>query len=324
MFFAVPPKVAGAMSEEPMTPVTVVVPHYGDPRPASALIKALQVQEGTGALQLVVVDDCSPVPFPDTAGVAVVRRPVNGGFGSAVNSGAALAEHPLLLILNSDLEISPTFVADLLRAAAPWQPAVVSPQVLGHNGVPQWVGRHFPAVRHQVTEWLTPLARWRHLPLLHEMVGHDTRCVDGAVVPVDWVMGAAMLVPTGEFRAVGGFDEKFFMNSEEVDLQRRLRDRGVPSVFIGTVAVTHEGGGSSDSTRRRQWLVDSRKLYAAKWGSPRTLQAGLAAATVVNLAVNTVRRLAGTPVRPLGVARTEWHLLKDGEPDGRSMNEAVR
>ncbi|MDT0193779.1 glycosyltransferase family 2 protein [Arthrobacter sp. AB6] len=298
------------MSEEPMTPVTVVVPHYGDPRPAFALIKALQVQEGTGALQLVVVDDCSPVPFPDTAGVAVVRRPVNGGFGSAVNSGAALAEHPLLLILNSDLEISPTFVADLLRAAAPWQPAVVSPQVLGHNGVPQWVGRHFPAVRHQVTEWLTPLARWRHLTLLHEMVGHDTRCVDGAVVPVDWVMGAAMLVPTGEFRAVGGFDEKFFMNSEEVDLQRRLRDRGVPSVFIGTVAVTHEGGGSSDSTRRRQWLVDSRKLYAEKWGNPRILRIALGLASAINFWVNLVRQAAGRDLHAVEIFRREWGYLR--------------
>jgi N-acetylglucosaminyl-diphospho-decaprenol L-rhamnosyltransferase len=311
------------MSKAPITPVTVIVPHYGDPRPALALIKSLAGQINAGIMQLVVVDDCSPVPFPDADGVTIVRRPENGGFGSAVNSGAALAEHPLLLILNSDLEIGPAFVSDFLRAAAPWQPAVASPQVLGQNRAPQWVGRHFPAVRHQVTEWLTPLARWRHLPFLHEMVGHDTRCRDGAVVPVDWVMGAAMLVPTSEFRAVGGFDEGFFMNSEEVDLQRRLRGRGVPSVFLGTVSVTHEGGGSSDSTRRRQWLVDSRLRYAEKWGSPRTLQASLAAATVVNLAVNAVRRLAGTPVRPLEVARTEWELLRGSRPERPKMDEAL-
>ncbi|TLM74488.1 glycosyltransferase family 2 protein [Pseudarthrobacter sp. NamB4] len=311
------------MREEPLSPVTVIVPHYGDPGPAVALVESLKGQKDPGIMQLVVVDDCSPAPFPDTDGVTVVRRTVNGGFGSAVNSGAAAAEHPLLLILNSDLEIGPTFISDLLSAAAPWQPAVASPQVLGHNGAPQWVGRHFPTVRHQVTEWLTPLARWRHLRLLHDMVGHDTRCRDGAVVPVNWVMGAAMLVPTSEFRAVGGFDEGFFMNSEEVDLQRRLRERGVPSVFLGTVSVTHEGGGSSDSTRRRQWLVDSRKLYAEKWGSPRTLQASLAAATMVNLAVNMMRRLAGTPVKPLEVARTELELLRGRQPKRPNVDEAL-
>jgi N-acetylglucosaminyl-diphospho-decaprenol L-rhamnosyltransferase len=311
------------MSEESMTAVTVIVPHYGDPEPAVALIKSLRRQMNSGIGQLVVVDDCSPVPFPDTDGVTVVRRRVNGGFGAAVNSGAAIAEHPLLLILNSDLEVGATFVSDFLLAASPWQPAVTSPQVLGHNGAPQSVGRHFPAVRHQVTEWLTPLARWRHLPALHEAVGHDTRCVDGAVVPVDWVMGAAMLVPTSEFRAVGGFDEDFFMNSEEVDLQRRLRERGVPSVFIGTVSVTHEGGGSSDSGRRRHWLVDSRNLYAEKWGKPWTLRACLRAATAVNLAFNTVRRLTGSPVRPLEVARTEWQLLRGSQPERPKIEESV-
>lgn len=311
------------MSDEAMTAVSVIVPHYGDPAPALALIESLHSQKDARVMQLVVVDDCSPVPFPDTDGVTVLRRHMNGGFGSAVNSGAAVAEHPLLLILNSDLEVGATFVSDLLRAAAPWQPALASPQVVGHNGAPQWVGRHFPAVRHQVTEWLTPLARWRHLSILHEMVGHDTRCTDGSVVPVDWVMGAAMLVPASEFRAVGGFDEGFFMNSEEVDLQRRLRQRGIPSVFIGTVSVMHEGGGSSDSGRRRQWLVDSRNRYAEKWGNPRSLQAGLAAATMVNLAFNTVRRLAGTPVRPLEVARTEWQLLRDSRQERPKTEAAV-
>lgn len=298
------------MSERPLPLVTAIVPHYGDPAPAAALIEALQVQEGAGPLQLVVVDDCSPLPFPETEGVTVVRRQVNGGFGSAVNSGAALAEHPLLLILNSDLGVGPTFVADFLRAAAPWQPALASPQVVDHNGAPQWVGRHFPAVRHQVTEWLTPLARWRHLQLLHEMVGHDTRCAEGAVVPVDWVMGAAMLVPTSEFRAVGGFDEKFFMNSEEVDLQRRLRDRGVPSVFIGTVSVTHEGGGSSESDRRRTWLVTSRLYYAEKWRHRRTLAAALRAASVINLAVNAVRQAAGRDLDAVGTFRRELAYLR--------------
>lgn len=311
------------MSEELMAALTVVVPHYGDPRPALALIESLHGQRNAGVMQFIVVDDCSPVPFPDTEGVTVVRRSVNGGFGSAVNSGAAIAEHPLLLVLNSDLEIGPTFVQDFLRAAAPWQPAVASPQVVGHSGEPQWAGRHFPSIRHQLIEWLTPLARWRHLPVLHEAVGHDTRCIDGAVVPVDWVMGAAMLIPTDELRAVGGFDERFFMNSEEVDLQRRLRERGVPSVFLGTVSVKHEGGGSSDSARRRQWLVDSRKLYAEKWGSPRVLHAALAAATAVNLAVNTLRHLAGTPVKPLEVARIEWRLLRGSVRERPKTDEVV-
>ena len=125
--------------------LSVVIPHYGEPGPTRALVAALRDQEAAiGRLQIVVSDDASPTPFPPLEGVEVVRRQVNGGFGSAVNSGAELAVHPLLLVLNSDLELPPTFLADLLGAARRWLPAVVSPRVVGPDGSTAWPGRHFP------------------------------------------------------------------------------------------------------------------------------------------------------------------------------------
>jgi N-acetylglucosaminyl-diphospho-decaprenol L-rhamnosyltransferase len=298
--------------------VSIVIPHYGDPEPTLALVRSLQIQcasmpgDIARPMQIIVVDDLSPTAFPEVDGVTVIRRNRNGGFGSAVNSGIAAAENQFALVLNSDLEISETFVADFLAAAGPWQPAVLSPQVLGHDGSPQWVGRHFPTPGHQVVEWLSPLARFRHKKALHEAVGHDTRCITGSVVPVDWVMGAAMLIPVEQFREVGGFDEGYFMNSEEVDLQRRLREIGVPSVFLGTVCVTHEGGGSSDPERRRHWLVDSRLRYARKWGGERALKSSLKAASAINLAVNGVRQLAGRDVDAIGTFRRELSYLAEG------------
>lgn len=298
--------------------VSIVIPHYGEPGPTQVLIEALKEQrsikpEVTKAeLQLIVVDDRSPVAFPDVDGVHVVRRERNGGFGSAVNSGMAVADHELALVLNSDLEISPSFVEEILTAAKPWQPAMASPQVLGHDGTGQWVGRHFPTTLHHVVEWLSPLARFRHKKVLHEAVGHDTRCVTGSVFPVDWVVGAAMLIPLEQFRAVGGFDEGFFMNSEEVDLQRRLREIGIPSIFLGTVSVTHEGGGSSDPERRRHWLVDSRLRYAKKWGNPRTLRLALGTASIANLLVNAGRQVTGRKVDAFGTFKQELSYLGRG------------
>lgn len=289
-----------------MSTPTVVIPHHGDPTATLALVDSVRNQT-TAVTGIVVVDDCSPIPFPDTDDVRVVRREVNGGFGAAVNSGLAVVDSELALVLNSDLEIPGSFVGDLVAAAAPWQPAVVSPQVVGHDGESQWVGRHFPTARHQIVEWLTPLTRFRSR--LHEQVGHDTRCTTGRIVPVDWVMGAAMLLPMAHIRQVGGFDEGFFMNAEEVDLQRRLHAIDIPSVFVGTVVVTHEGGGSSDPGRRRQWLVDSRMRYARKWGGRRRLRAGLAIATGLNFVVNLVRQWAGRQIDARAVARDEFGLL---------------
>ncbi|BCT77064.1 hypothetical protein SCMU_29060 [Sinomonas cyclohexanicum] len=293
-----------------MSSVTAVIPHYGDPAPTLALVESLRRQTGSSLAGIMVSDDASPQPFPEADGVTVVRRERNGGFGSAVNSGLARVQTDYALVLNSDLEIGPRFIEDLLTAAEPWMPAVVSPQVLGHDGQPQWVGRHFPTAGHQATEWLSPLARFRHLRPLHEAVGHDTRCVDGATVPVDWVMGAAMLLPVEQVRAVGGFDEGFFMNAEEVDLQRRLREIGVPSVFAGTITAVHEGGGSSDPERRRHWLVESRLKYAAKWGGERGLKAALATASAANFGVNAIRQAAGRDIDAAETLRRELGYLR--------------
>ena len=291
--------------------VSVVVPHHGDPAPTLATVAALLGQRDAD-LEVVVSDDASPEPFPAADGVTVVRREHNGGFGAAVNSGVERATRPLLLVLNSDVTISPTFVRDLLAAAGPWMPAVAGPLVLDEDGTPAPTARHFPTASHQGVEWLTPLARFRHHRALHEAVGHDTRAVPGAVLPVDWVVGAALLLPTEAFRGVGGFDEGYFMNSEEVDLQRRLRAEGVPSVFVGTVSLTHVGGGSSDPALRREWLVRSRLAYADRWGGRRRLVAALTAATAVNAVANTARRLAGRDVDPRATAREELRLVHGG------------
>ncbi|WP_235950550.1 glycosyltransferase family 2 protein [Phycicoccus flavus] len=294
-----------------MPGLAVVVPHYGDPAPTSALLDALRAQTAP-PVQVVVVDDCSPEPFPDRPGVQVVRRAVNGGFGSAVNTGVEQVRAPMLLVLNSDVSLGPTFLADLLAAARPWLPAVVGPLVRDSRGAPTPTARHFPTVGHQVVEWLTPLARFRHHRVLHEAVGHDTRAVPGVVLPVDWVVGAALLLRTEDFRAVGGFDERYYMNSEEIDLQRRLRRRGVPAVFVGTVELAHTGGGSSDPLRRRAWLVTSRMRYAERWGGRRRLATALTVATAANVAVNGVRRLAGRDVAPIATAREELRLIHGG------------
>lgn len=289
--------------------VSVVIPHYGNAAPTAALVAQL-VSQLDATDEIIVVDDCSPDLCPEIDGARVVRRPRNGGFGSTCNSGAAVASGDLLLFLNSDLSIPPGFVAGLVAAAAPFQPCVAGPAIVDEQGIPDYSARHFPTIAHQVAEWTTVLARWRGTRLGHELVGHDTSAMStSSAAATDWIVGAVLLVPRAEFAAVGGFDESFYMNSEEVDLQRRLRDRGVPSIFMPDIFVVHLGGGASDPAKRRAWVVDSRRTYARKWGGRRRLQASLTAVTAVNLTVNTVRRVAGRPVRPLKTARDELNLI---------------
>ncbi|MSS44852.1 glycosyltransferase family 2 protein [Cutibacterium sp. WCA-380-WT-3A] len=269
--------------------VSVVIPHYGDPFQTLRLISQLRHQDTR--LEIIVSDDASPSPFPKGEGYRVVRRDHNGGFGSAVNSGAASATGELLLILNSDLSLSPTFIGELLRASQPYMPAVVSPRVVEHDR-PNYTARHWPKNRHHVWEWMTPFARIRHTRLWHRLVGHDLAAYEAITARhVDWVMGACMLIPRSAFTEVGGFDERFFMNSEEVDLQRRLTAIGVSSIYIPGVSVEHAAGGSTPSDRRRSWVTDSRFQYAHKWGGARRLRVLLMAATEVNFVWNLSRQI---------------------------------
>lgn len=282
------PDVAGAVS--------VVVPHYGDAAPTVELATALLRQEGVN--EVIVVDDSSPVPFPAVEGVLVIRRTRNGGFGAAVNSGAAAARSELLLILNSDVNLHPGFVRALLTAAAPWQPALVGPAIRT-GGVTDHTARHFPRPRYQAVERVRILTRFHGTRWFARAIGQDLRARPGEDRPVDWVAGVCLLVPRAAFDRVGGFDERFFMYAEEVDLQRRLADIGVPRVYVGSVTLDHVGGGSSDPARVQGWLADSRLAYADKWGGGRRLRTLLTAAAFLNAATDGARRVAGRDVRPL-------------------------
>ncbi|MDU0348875.1 glycosyltransferase family 2 protein, partial [Actinomyces sp. MRS3W] len=127
------------MSRPPAAPtVSVIIPFYGDPAPALTLVAALRSQKPRHLHEIIVSDDCSPTPFPETPGVTIVRRRSNGGFAQAVNSGANAATGDLLLVLNSDLELVPGFVDRLVAGARPWLPALVSCPLVSPDGTPAW------------------------------------------------------------------------------------------------------------------------------------------------------------------------------------------
>ena len=277
-----------------MPRVSAVIPFYGEPEPVLDLITSLKAQQGIdpSELEIIVSDDVSPVPFPETHGVKVVRRTQNGGFGSAVNSGVAVATGTWLFILNSDLELYPHFVADMLASVEPLGDSISSPQIVGHDGAHQWVARKFPTALHAAWEWATPLARFKPTTWWHHYVGHDVpACESHVATATEWVLGACLVMPREVYNRVGGMDQRFYMNSEEVDLQYRLAQAGVPRYIVPEVVITHEGGGSSPSAHRRQWLTTARFIYADKWGFEVRLERVLKATTYLNFAVNSLRAL---------------------------------
>lgn len=302
-----------------MPQISVVIPFYGDSTDTLLLLDQLKKQELDAEFEVIVSDDASPTPFPEREDITLVRRETNGGFGANVNTGVAAARGEWVLILNSDLTLPPGFLGDMLAAAEEeyrlaGQGLMLSPQITGHDGESQWVGRAFPQTRHHAWEWFTPLARIRHTLFWHAMVGHDLACTTGKRAEPDWLMGACMMIRREDFEAVGGMDERFFMNSEETDLQRRLAERGMKRIFRGDIVVEHVGGGSSGaSAQRRQWVLDSRFIYNAKWNEGRHLASVLRAVSRANFIFNSLRAFRNKDVDPREALNTELTFIKKAE-----------
>jgi N-acetylglucosaminyl-diphospho-decaprenol L-rhamnosyltransferase len=88
-----------------------------------------------------------------------------------------------------------------------------------------------------------------------------------------WVSGAALVIRTEAWRAVGGFDTRYFMYFEDEDLCRRLRALGWEVGLDPSVTVAHRVGTTSHSNPYRSVVYQrSRVLYHSRY-SPRWLQA---------------------------------------------------
>lgn len=296
---SVTPGWARATSDWPVTKdcgLSAVIAHHGDPAIANRLVADLSEQDHTGSLEIIISDDASPVPFVEMTGVRVVRSPTNRGYGAAVNQGAAVAEFPWLLVLNSDIRVEPSFVRRLLGEAMKWQPAICGVRQRGTRGYdpPAMV---YPTLGRTVAQATSLPGRKRGA--YPDRWSHHTGLERPEITEeVDWLVGSALLLPTALFRAVGGFDERYFMYLEEVDLQRRLRGLGVPSVLLADLELGHDAGQSSVGLDVSVELLRSRLIYEEKWSGAnrRHLLAGaLRGLAAVEAAVEPLRRLSGRP-----------------------------
>ena len=125
--------------------------------------------------------------------------------------------------------------------------------------------------------------------------------------PVGWAMGCALLVRRDGARAAGGFDEGYFMYSEEVDLCVRLAAAGGATHWVPEAEVVHDGQGTTgDSPERAVEMARSRRRYQRRHYSPRgrlAARAGVVRAVRGAGACRARAPPAGAPVRAAGRRR---------------------
>lgn len=188
----------------------------------------------------------------------LIENPTNTYLSPAWNQGARETKAPWLLFLNPDTEWFAGTLTDLVAVAERHPRAgIVGPTIRNPDGSLYPSGRRFPSVVDAVGHaFFSPFSRRNPFTRRYEMEGWD-RSTERVV---DWVSGACMLMPRVAFDEVGGFDERFPLYAEELDVATRLRHRGWHVVFTPAVEVLHEIGVSTGRSRATL-LMHSRSVY---------------------------------------------------------------
>ncbi len=98
---------------------------------------------------------------------------------------------------------------------------------------------------------------------------------------VDWVSGAALLIRKNDFIKVGGFDEKFFMYFEDLDLCRRIKNQKKQILFYPDLLIKHEGGKSySNPKKQKKDFYLSQEYYFEKYSN-----------SIITSIIKTIRRM---------------------------------
>ena len=214
--------------------VTVVIVTYRSADTVEACVHSLIAQ----ASRVIVVDNASPDRTPDVARSAnaeVVERSGNDGFARANNDGLRLVATDWVLFANPDTRWPPGTVAALVAAAVGRPDAgILSPALVDENGEPQPTVERFV----RVADVLASMVR------LRPAIRPEQPPAGGDLVSVDWVHGAAMLMPTALARKLDGWDERFFLFAEDMDLCARVREAGLSVLVAPEIRVHHVGGAS--------------------------------------------------------------------------------
>jgi N-acetylglucosaminyl-diphospho-decaprenol L-rhamnosyltransferase len=185
--------------------------------------------------------DSTSFTFP----LRIMRNAKAKGFGANHNAAFAYAEGGYFCVLNPDIRMNANPFPFLIGALADEKVGVAAPRIVNPSGKTEDSARRFP------TLWV--IAR----KALSGAQYHDYEFTNAPLRP-EWVAGMFMLFRAAVFREIGGFDERYFLYYEDVDLCKRLRSRGYDALLVPSVEVIHDARRESRrSLRHLRWHLAS-------------------------------------------------------------------
>lgn len=266
-------------------PFEVVIVAYRSRPQVQALLALLPAEQ-----PLAVVDNSADV---DGISQLLADRPdaryVQGegrGFGRAANLGARTSTYDYVVFCNPDTRPTPHLLAELVRVLAA-DPLCASCSALpvDENGRSQLGAAGWePTLRRAAVHALGLHRVFRHSGLV-------ARPAPGESIDPDWLTGACLAVRRQTFLELGGFDEHFFVYSEDVALGRAIRSRRLRQVMRTDLLVPHAGGGSgAPSLEMNRLKGSSMARYVVRHNRPRRARA-LRALMVAGYVLRVLERL---------------------------------
>jgi len=209
--------------------------------------------------QLILVNNGNPSEVGDwlsavaaeDSRLVVVEGQGNIGFSKGCNLGVASATGEYLLLLNPDCLLPARALRKLLDAGRELpEPWVLGPRLVFPDGREQAGARRREPTPLRIL--IEGLSLYRLFPRLQRINMHCDP-LPAAIMAVEVISGACMLVSRAGFLKVGGMDEGYFLHVEDIDFCVRFRQSGGQTYFLPDLEVVHEKGSSGASLFRIEW-----------------------------------------------------------------------
>jgi N-acetylglucosaminyl-diphospho-decaprenol L-rhamnosyltransferase len=240
----------------------VVSYNYGDL--LEPCVRTILDETSAGLPDVVVVDNGSTDGSAQRLSAAlpavrVVAAPGNVGYARGANLGIAATGAPVVAVLNGDVELAPGVAAAMIAAIeADPRLGAVGPRVLNLDGSVYPSARSDPGLFVAAAHAVFGLV-WRTNPWTRRYRQLDvdpTRARE-----VDWVSGAAVWLRREALDDGGGWDERYFMYMEDVDLCLRLRRAGWRVEYQPSGEVVHVQGASTSQRPYRMIAEHHRSVW---------------------------------------------------------------
>ena len=187
----------------------------------------------------------------------------NLGFGKGHNSilHKLTSENKFHLILNPDVSFHPEILEKLvLKMESNESISMIAPRVLNTNNELLYTARRYPSLFELIFRFLGIFKKFT-------TTGEYKNQNHKQSFSPDFVQGSFMLFKTEDLLQLKGFDNRFFMYMEDVDICKRIDQLGKIKLFYPKVEITHtHRKGSSKELRLFFIHISSIIKYFMKWG----------------------------------------------------------